>query len=54
MKPLGGFDTRLRVCMEDWEFYVRAALYCQFIYSPEILATSKKVLPENSSQQAMP
>ena len=48
---LGGYDTRLEY-IEDWEFYVRAALNYKFIYSPDSLA-NYRVFPENSSSKSI-
>jgi len=45
---LGGYDNRLKH-FEDWEFYVRAAQYYRFSYTPEKLA-NYRVFPESSSQ----
>ena len=50
-ETLGGYDTRLEY-IEDWEFYVRAALNYEFVYSPEILA-NYRVFPENSSSKSI-
>ena len=35
---LGGFDTRITCCGEDWEMWVRIALHYPFGYVPELLA----------------
>jgi glycosyltransferase involved in cell wall biosynthesis len=35
---LGGFEERLRVAY-DWEFYLRAGLSCQFVFSSQILGS---------------
>ena len=48
---LGGYDTRLEY-IEDWEFYVRAALNYKFIYCPENLA-NYRVYSENSSSKSV-
>ena len=50
-ETLGGFDNRLEY-IEDWEFYVRAALNYKFIYSPDSLA-NYRVFPENSSSKSI-
>ena len=50
-ETLGGYDTRLEY-IEDWEFYVRAALNYKFIYSPDSLA-NYRVFPENSSSKSI-
>ena len=50
-ETLGGYDTRLEY-IEDWEFYVRAALNYEFAYSPNSLA-NYRVFPENSSSKSV-
>lgn len=46
-ETIGTYDPRLKY-IEDWEFYVRAALQFQFAYTPKPLA-QYRIFPENSS-----
>lgn len=50
-ESLGTYDLRLKY-IEDWEFYVRAAIYFDFAYTPEKLA-NYRVFRENSSSQSI-
>ncbi len=50
-ETLGGYDNRLKY-IEDWEFYVRAAVYFQYAYTPEVLA-NYRVFLNSSSQQSI-
>lgn len=47
---IGAYDVRLKY-IEDWEFYVRAAVNYEFCYLPEALA-QYRVFPQNSSSQS--
>lgn len=48
---LGGYDNRLKY-IEDWEFYVRSAVYYKFAYLPENLA-NYRIFQENSSSKSI-
>src|SRR6185312_9732387 len=37
-EELGGFDSRMQSCGEDWEMWVRTALHHPVAYDPEVLA----------------
>jgi glycosyltransferase involved in cell wall biosynthesis len=49
-EDLGAYDVRLKY-IEDWEFYVRAAVKYEFCYLPEALA-QYRVFPQNSSSKS--
>ncbi len=50
-EQIGGYDLRLHY-IEDWEFYVRAALNFKFGYTPKILA-NYRVFANNSSSKSI-
>ncbi len=50
-EALGTYDTRLKY-IEDWEFYVRSAVFFEFIYTPELFA-NYRVFSESSSNQSV-
>lgn len=50
-EQVGAYDSRLKY-MEDWEFYVRAAVYFKWAYTPEILA-NYRVFAANSSSRSI-
>lgn len=49
-ETIGAYDRRLKY-LEDWEFYVRAALQFKFAYTPELLA-HYRIFADNSSSRS--
>lgn len=50
-ETLGTYDLRLKY-IEDWEFYVRAAVKFKYVYTPEIYA-NYRIFSQNSSSQSI-